>query len=90
MVLGYHLGCGKVCLQVENTEATAAQPKTETIQQARALLGLAGYYMRFITAFSELPSPMTDLTCSWDSVQWTKSLLHTPYFKHPIALKTDP
>ena len=38
----------------------------------RRVLGLAGYYRRFIPAFSELTSPLTDLTRKGasDPVQW--------------------
>ena len=40
----------------------------------RRFLGLAGYYRRFIPAFSVLTSPLTDLTQKGasDPVQWTE------------------
>ena len=38
----------------------AERPKTK--KQVRAFLGLAGYYRRFIPAFSDVAAPLTDLT----------------------------
>ena len=42
-------------------------------KQARAFLGLAGYYCRFVSHFSTIAEPLTDLTKSRnpDRVKWT-------------------
>ncbi|KAJ8346401.1 hypothetical protein SKAU_G00278020 [Synaphobranchus kaupii] len=48
--------------------------RAETKKEVRRFLGLAGYYRRFIPAYSELTSPLTDLTRKGasDPVQWTE------------------
>ena len=73
--LGYRLGGGQVRPQVQKTAAVAACPRPKTKKEVRRFLGLAGSYRRFIPAFSELTSPLTDLTRKGasDPVQWTES-----------------
>ena len=55
---------GKGLLQMEDDKLekirNAERPKTK--KQVRAFLGLAGYYRRFIPAFSNVAAPLTDLT----------------------------
>ncbi|KAK5862983.1 hypothetical protein PBY51_000047 [Eleginops maclovinus] len=72
--LGYHLGGGQVRPQIEKTAAISACPVPKTKKEVRRFVGLAGYYRRFIPAFSELTSPLTDLTRKGasDPVQWTE------------------
>ena len=60
--LGYHLGRGQVRPLVDKTTAIATCPRPKTKKEVRRFLGLAGYYRRFISAFAELTSPLTDLT----------------------------
>ena len=72
--LGYHLGGGEVRPQVEKTAAVAAAPRPRTRKDVRRFLGLASYYRQFVPGFSELASPLTDLTRKGapDPVQWTE------------------
>ncbi len=60
--LGFHLGHGQVRPQIDKTAAVAACPSPKTKKEVRQFLGLAGYYRRFIPNFSDLTSPLTDLT----------------------------
>ncbi len=60
--LGFHLGHGQVRPQIDKTAAIAACPGPKTKKEVRQFLGLAGYYRRFIPNYSELTSPLTDLT----------------------------
>jgi len=61
-----------VCPQPIKTDAVAACPRPTTKKKVRAFLGMASYYRRFIPAFAELTSPLTDLTQQGasDPVQW--------------------
>ena len=59
--MGYHLGGGQVRPQVDKTAAIAACPRPKFKKEVRQFLGLAGYYRRFIPAFADLTSPLTDL-----------------------------
>ncbi len=72
--LGFHLGHGQVRPQIDKTAAVAACPSPKTKKEVRQFLGLAGYYRRFIPNFSDLTSPLTDLTKKEapDPVQWTE------------------
>ncbi len=72
--LGFHLGHGQVRPQIDKTAAIAACPRPKTKKEVRQFLGLAGYYRRFIPHYSELTSPLTDLTKKEvpDTVQWTE------------------
>lgn len=60
--LGFHLGHGQVRPQIDKTDAIAACPNPKTKEEVRQFLGLVGYYRRFVSNFSELTSPLTDLT----------------------------
>ncbi len=60
--LGFHLGHGQVRPQIDKTAAIAACPRPKTKKEVRQFLGMAGYYRRFIPDYSELTSPLTDLT----------------------------
>ncbi len=70
--LGFHLGHGQVRPQIDKTAAIATCPSPKTKKEVRQFLGLAGYYRRFIPNYSELTSPLTDLTKKEapDPVQW--------------------
>ena len=72
--LGYHLGGGEVRPQVAKTAAVAASPRPRTKKEVRGFLGLAGYYRQFVPHFSDLASPLTDLTrkSAPDTVQWSE------------------
>ncbi len=72
--LGFHLGHGQVHPQIDKTAAIAACPRPKTKKEVRQFLGLAGYYRRFVPDYSELTSPLTDLTKKEvpDTVPWTE------------------
>ncbi len=72
--LGFHLGHGQVRPQIDKTAAIAACPRPKTKKEVRQFLGLAGYYRRFVPDYSELTSPLTDLTKKEvpDTVPWTE------------------
>ncbi len=72
--LGFHLGHGQVRPQINKTAAIATCPRPKTKKEVRQFLGLAGYYRRFIPNYSDLISPLTDLTKKEfpDPVQWTE------------------
>ncbi len=60
--LGFHLGHGQVRPQINKTAAVATCPRPKTKKEVRQFLGLAGYYRRFVPNYSDLTSPLTDLT----------------------------
>ncbi|CAM4608181.1 unnamed protein product [Leuciscus chuanchicus] len=72
--LGFHLGHGQVRPQIDKTAAVATCPRPKTKKEVRQFLGLAGYYRRFVPNYSDLASPLTDLTKKEvpDTVPWTE------------------
>ncbi len=72
--LGFYLGHGQVRPQINKTAAVATCPRPKTKKEVRQFLGLAGYYRRFVPNYSDLTSPLTDLTKKEapDPVQWTE------------------
>ena len=72
--LGHIVGNGMVKPCSEKAEAVKRFPIPETKKQVRSFLGLAGYYRKFIKNFSELATPLTNLTKKREPqvVKWTE------------------
>ncbi len=77
--LGFHLGDRQVRPEIDKTAAKAAYPGTKNKKEVRPFEGLAEYYSRCIPNYSELTSPLTDLTKKEapDPVQWTELYVPT-------------
>lgn len=71
--LGHVVGNGQVKPDPEKLKAVKQYPTPATKQQVRGLLGLTGYYRKFIGGYAKLAAPLTDLTKkqSPDRVIWT-------------------
>lgn len=91
--LGYIVSDG--CLKVDPDKVRAIRefPSPKTKRQARAFLGLAGWYRRFIENFSSIASPITE-TLKLKSFQFSdeacsafqllkEALTSTPLLVHP-------
>ncbi len=89
--LGFHLGHGQVRAQIDKTAAVATCPRPKTKKEVRQFLGLAVYYRRFIPSYSDLTSPLTDLTKKEvpDPVQWTEQCQQA-FTQVKAALCTEP
>ncbi|MGH0185230.1 UNVERIFIED_CONTAM: hypothetical protein FKN15_017326 [Acipenser sinensis] len=72
--LGFVMGNGRVKPVVSKVQALvdAAIPKTKA--QVRSLLGLAGYYRRFIPEYATVVNPLVDLTkkSAPNSIKWSE------------------
>ncbi|XP_069152797.1 uncharacterized protein [Solanum lycopersicum] len=55
------------------TEVVKKWPKTFTPTDIRSILGLAGYYRRFVEVFSSIASPLTALTKKKTKFEWTET-----------------
>ena len=60
--VGYQLDRGEVCHQVNKKTSIAVCLRFKMKKEMGQFLGLADYYQWFILTFSELTSPLTDLT----------------------------
>ena len=96
--LGHVIGGGQVTPDPQKLDAMRDYPTPVSKKQVRAFLGLAGYYCHFVSHFSTIAEPLTELTKSRnsDKVKWTdncevafckpKGLLMTP----PVLKVVEP
>ena len=75
--LGHIISNAPVQPDPDKLTAVASFPQPRTKKEVRSLPGLAGYYRRFIPAFSSLAKPLSDLTKKDASAtpQWNNSCL---------------
>ena len=59
---GHVVGTGILQMEDDKLEKIRNAQRPKTKKQVCAYLGLAGYYRRFIQAFSDVAAPLTDLT----------------------------
>ncbi|XP_064651627.1 uncharacterized protein LOC135502607 [Lineus longissimus] len=76
--LGHVVGNDSLAPMLDKLEAIEQAPVPTTKKQVRSFLGLSGFYRKFIPHYSELASPLTDLTkkgqpnkVGWSEVQET-------------------
>ena len=74
--VGHRVGAGQPTTQMDKVERAknAEIPRNKT--QVRSLLGLVGYYRKFIDNVASLTAPLSDLTKNGkpDIVQWNDDL----------------
>ena len=59
-----------VSVDPEKVETVMSWERPKSIFEIRSILGLAGYYRRFIEDFSRLATPMTKLTRKEVKFEW--------------------
>ena len=59
-----------VSMDPEKVETVMSWERPKSIFEIRSILGLAGYYRRFIEDFSRLATPMTKLTRKEVKFEW--------------------
>ena len=60
--LGHVVSASGVPVDPEKVEAVMSWERPKSVFEIRSVLGLAGYYRRFIENFSRIAAPMTRLT----------------------------
>ncbi|XP_073033793.1 uncharacterized protein [Primulina eburnea] len=71
LFLGHVISAQGVSVDPSKVEAFINWPKPTNVSEIRSLLGLAGYYRRFIEGFSRIARPMTQLTQKDRRFVWT-------------------
>lgn len=69
--LGYLVGEKGLRADPTKVDAIVDFPQPVSVKQTRRLLGMAGWYRRFIPNFASLTSPLTDLLKKCRKFQWT-------------------
>ncbi|CAM5178399.1 unnamed protein product [Eretmochelys imbricata] len=72
--LGHQVGQGTINPRQAKVDAIQKWPVPKSKKQVQSFLGLAGYYSRFVPQYSQIATPLTDLTKKKQSnaVQWTE------------------
>ena len=71
--LGHVVSRAGVSMQQHKVAAIRDWPVLQSVKDVRAVLGLAGFYRRFVRGFSEIARPLTDLMCIADKKWWSWS-----------------
>ena len=61
--LGHVVGNGETQVDRAKIAAILEYPIPQTVKQLRRFLGMAGFYRRFISSYSRVAAPLTDLLC---------------------------
>ncbi|KAA0061189.1 ty3-gypsy retrotransposon protein [Cucumis melo var. makuwa] len=63
----------RVSMDPAKIEAVTSWPRPSTVSEVRSVLGLAGYYRRFVENFSRIATPLTQLTRKGAPFIWSKA-----------------
>jgi hypothetical protein len=95
--LGYIVEVGKgIRMDPEKVDAILSWEAPKTVKGVRSFLGFANYYRLFISEFSDIARPLTDLTkkrqsFNWnDKAQWAFEELKRRFISDPILATFDP
>lgn len=71
--VGHTVGNGKLRMEEEKMKQIQQAPQPKTKKQVRSLLGLTGFYRKFISNYAQIALPLTDLTKKGqpNNVRWT-------------------
>lgn len=103
--LGYLLTENGLSIDAAKLEPILNYPRPKTIRDVRRLMGLMGFYQKFITRYSHVTSPITDLLKKSKKFKWNdeaenalnelKSILTSapvlanPDYTRPFFIETD-
>ncbi|CAG2224863.1 Retrovirus-related Pol polyprotein from transposon 297 [Mytilus edulis] len=96
LYLGHLVSDKGIACDPAKIESVSDWPVPKNVNEVRSFLGLAGYYRRFIPSFSEIASPMTNLTKKGLKFLWDQDcqnafevlkekLISAPILSYPIG-----
>eukprot|EP00253_Pinus_taeda_P007363 PITA_07363 len=104
LYLGYIIGVDRVRVHEEKIRAIREWPEPSNVMELRGFIGICTYYRKFVKGFSQLATPLTDLTrkgaFSWldtaqrafdrlKHVMRSCPVLALPDFTQPFVLECD-
>ena len=74
--VGHKVGAGQLTTQMDQVQRVTNGEIPRSMTQVRSLLGLVGYYRKFVDNFASLTAPLSVLTKNGkpDIVQWSEDL----------------
>ncbi|KAI3361892.1 hypothetical protein L3Q82_002215 [Scortum barcoo] len=94
--LGFIVGRGSLQMDPAKVSAVASWPTPSSRKQLQRVLGFANFYRRFIRGYSTVAAPLTALTSSKVTFQWSVAAneafntLKTRFTSAPILIMPDP
>jgi hypothetical protein len=69
--LGHVVSGDGISMEPGKVKAITEWPPLQSVHDVRSFLGLAGYYRRFVTGFSRIAAPLSELTKNDQKWEWT-------------------
>jgi len=69
--LGHHIGLNSVQPRMQKVEALLRFPQPVNKKHVRSFLGLAGYYRKFLSHYSQVTLPLTELLTAGRRFTWS-------------------
>jgi transposase InsO family protein len=93
--LGHRIGVDGLAVMQDKVAAVREWPQPRDVHHVRSFLGLAGFYRRFVQAFSKIALPITNLTKDVPFVWGEEQTAAFVQLKHalctaPVLLIADP
>lgn len=105
MYLGYLLTENGLAIDSTKLEPILNYPRPKSIREVRRLMGLMGFYHKFIQNYSHITAPITDLLKKSKKFKWTEEAEHAldelksvltsspvlanPQYDRPFIVETD-
>lgn len=94
--LGYIIAQGQVQMDAAKVAAVSEWPVPSNVKQLQRFLGFANFYRRFIRNYSRIVSPLTALTSTSRTFQWSPEAeaafteLKRRFVSAPVLIQPDP
>ncbi|KAI7411517.1 hypothetical protein KC336_g12012 [Hortaea werneckii] len=94
--LGYIVSREGLKMDSKKIEAITSWPKPTTVKEVQSFLGFANFYRQFIAGYSQVATPLTNLTKKEQAFEWTQEAkqafqeLKTRFSTEPILVIFDP